>query len=81
MYKMGNVPDDPRGLVGFLRRELANIQRAFTGQADFYRLNVLNAAPAKTFDGMIICADGVNFNPGSGQGFYGYYNSSWHFLG
>ena len=25
--------------------------------------------------------DGTAWNPGSGQGFYGYYGSAWHFLG
>lgn len=32
-------------------------------------------------DGTIAYTDGVSWNPGSGQGFYGYYNSAWHLLG
>ncbi len=37
----------------------------------------LAAPPAKPEDGVIAYADGVNWNPGSGLGFYGYENGSW----
>lgn len=39
------------------------------------------APPAKTFEGDVRLADGANWNPGSGMGFYAYYNAGWHFLG
>lgn len=35
------------------------------------------AAPAKPTNGMIVYADGTNFDPGSGEGFYGYENGAW----
>jgi len=32
-------------------------------------------------EGMIAYADGTNWNPGSGEGIYAYYNGAWHYLG
>ncbi len=40
-----------------------------------------NAEPDKLYDGLQAYADGTNWNPGSGEGFYGYYAAAWHFLG
>jgi len=40
-----------------------------------------NVDPEKPRDGDIRLADGTNWNPGSGQGFYGYYNAQWNKLG
>ena len=42
---------------------------------------VWNAEPDKLYDGLVVYADGSNFNPGSGEGFYGYYAAAWHLLG
>lgn len=39
------------------------------------------AAPSKLVTGTIVLADGTDWNPGSGAGFYGYYAGSWHKLG
>ena len=40
-----------------------------------------HAEPAHPRDGVIVLADGTNWNPGSGAGYYGYHNSAWTFLG
>lgn len=45
------------------------------------RVEKAYAAPAKPRDGMVRLADGVNWNPGSGEGAYIYYGAAWHFLG
>ncbi len=37
----------------------------------------LAAPPAKPENGVIAYADGANWNPGSGAGFYGYEAGSW----
>lgn len=37
----------------------------------------LSAAPARPADGVIAYADGTNWDPGSGAGFYGYEDGSW----
>ena len=41
----------------------------------------LNVAPPKPREGMIRFADGTNWNPGSGEGIYAFYGSSWKKLG
>jgi len=44
-------------------------------------LEELNAEPVRKYTGLIVLADGTNWNPGSGQGVYCYYGGGWHFLG
>lgn len=67
-------------LVHWLNNELQRISQAIDGglarEAD-----MLNEEPSKPFDGLIVGADGTNWNPGSGQGIYVYYASAWHKLG
>lgn len=63
----------------YLSQELLRISSAFNA-AMARRVECLNAAPDKPFDGQIVCADGTNWNPGSGQGIYAYYNNTWNKL-
>lgn len=79
-YRPQNVPTDPAQLPGFLRQELENISRGFN-RFPFLQLDMTYAAPAKPQDGQIYLADGTNWNPGSGGGFYGYRAGAWRFLG
>lgn len=67
---------------GDLRRELERV-RQFTETPEFpaIYLDTLNAAPAVLVDGMIVKADGVNWNPGAGAGVYCYYGAAWNLLG
>lgn len=60
-------------------RELEEVSRSFQLQ-DFVRLKETNVEPEKPRDGHIYYADGTNWNPGSGEGIYAYYNSSWNKL-
>lgn len=41
----------------------------------------LHVEPLKLKDGLVVLADGTDWNPGSGAGFYGYYGAAWHKLG
>lgn len=67
-------------LVQSLRHELERISEAIDAlQDDGYE--VTTVAPSKPRDGMVRLADGANWNPGSGQGLYVYYNGGWHLLG
>lgn len=43
-------------------------------------LSPLAVAPAKPREGMLVVADGTNWNPGSGKGAYEYLNGAWHKL-
>lgn len=47
---------------------------------DFIKLKVLNVEPRKPRKGLIVYADGTNWNPGSGEGIY-VYKSAWVLLG
>lgn len=81
MYRKRNVPGSAESLPAFLDQELSNIEQAQYGPVPFVRLEVVHTPPGKVFDGMVVLADGVFFNPGSGPGFYGYRGGAWRFLG
>jgi ABC-type sulfate/molybdate transport systems ATPase subunit len=59
-------------------RRLADVLSNLTMDSVF--LTQLNAEPAKYADGMVVYADGTNWNPGSGEGVYARYNSAWNKL-
>ena len=79
-YAPNQVPTDQEELVRFLTSELKRIQAAIDGLAAGH-LDKTYVAPTKPRDGDWRYADGTSWNPGSGQGFYGYYGAAWHFLG
>jgi hypothetical protein len=81
MYAPAPTPTDPKQLGAYVRAELERIAREFT--PSFVQLTELHVAPEKPRDGMVIMADGVDFDPdGSGDpGFYGYHSNSWNRLG
>jgi hypothetical protein len=66
-----------------LRDEVARLARSLNESQPEMRLKVLHAAPTKTTAGMLVCADGVNWNPGFGEGVYrrDKTNAAWVFLG
>lgn len=76
-YTPGPVKD------GELRRELSEIQKAANRADPFSELQILHAAPKKLREGMIVYADGSDWNPGSGEGVYrrNAANNAWVFLG
>lgn len=80
MYEPRQVPTTLPEIVTFLEEELRTIAEALAGVEEV-QLVELHVAPDKPRDGLIILADGTNFNPGSGAGFYGYRGGAWHFLG
>lgn len=67
-------------LLAYIRRELESIQSAFTIVLP-QPLEWMHEEPKKLYAGLTVGADGTDWNPGSGQGVYTYYNSSWHKLG
>lgn len=81
MYRKRNVPGSAESLPAFLDQELSNIEQAQYGPVPFVRLEVVHTPPGKVFDGMVVLADGVFFNPGSGAGVYCYRSGAWRFLG
>lgn len=63
-------------LTEYLQRALAGISAAIDGQADG-NLEVFRSAPARPRQGMLRYADGVAWDPGSGDGLYVYDGSAW----
>lgn len=76
-YKPAPIPAGlPRGVQVFLREELRRIEIQFT-TLDNLKLSSLAAEPDKLDDGVVVYADGTNWNPGSGAGFYGREAGAW----
>lgn len=75
-YTPKEVPDDSKDFRRFLSEQLREISNAFQ-QVNNLKLAELNVAPNKPRDGQIIYADGTNFDPGLGEGFYGRVAGAW----
>ncbi len=67
-------------IASWVAQEFLLISEAFS-QPTILDLAQSNVEPERPRDGMIVYADGTNWNPGSGEGYYGYYNSTWNKLG
>ena len=80
-YQPGYVPDDAAMMADFLRQELIGIKQALEQGADALYLSTIFKTPAKVREGMLILADGTQFNPGSGGGVYVYRAGAFRFLG
>lgn len=63
-----------------IERELWRLSAVLNLVFDGY-LPVTYVEPEKPRDGMTRLADGTKWNPGTGQGVYTYYNSTWNRLG
>lgn len=73
-------PEEDVGV--YVDRELRRIADSLISLRSGFILEKTNVAPSKPQDGEVRYADGVNWNPGSGTGFYGYKNGTgWVFLG
>lgn len=80
-YKPGNISTNLETFPLQLQEELGRISAVLQVILASLPLDERNAAPNKIWDGMLVRADGTNWDPGSGQGVYCYYNSAWNFLG
>lgn len=72
-------PSDPAQLPGFLFVEQQNIARGTV--TDTVQLQPQSVAPSKPRAGLLVEADGTNWNPGSGAGLYIYRAGAWVFIG
>lgn len=64
----------------YLTRQLREIAANLKG-VSYVTLIERHVAPTKPRAGMIVLADGTDWDPGSGAGFYGYYAGAWNKLG
>ena len=61
--------------VMFFINDMRNLQNS--GKQSMLQLDELTSEPAIPVDGMVVYADGTSWNPGSGEGLYGYENGAW----
>lgn len=82
-YRPANVPQDSASLPGFLQEEHRRIAQAKESADSYLLLDVLYKTPTKPRPAMLVYADGVSWNPGSGEGVYrrNKGNTAWVFLG
>lgn len=72
------IPDtlDIADLKLWFAQQLDLISEAIPA-GDIIKLPVRYTAPEKPRNGMIVYADGTQWDPGSGEGFYGYESGAW----
>jgi hypothetical protein len=75
-YTVGSVPTSAAGFRGWIAEELRRVADALN-RPETLELETTAAAPARPRNGMILYADGVAWNPGSGAGFYGFEGGAW----
>lgn len=75
----GDESTTPADVAAWAESELQKVAESLQA-FDLLRLVEQHAAPAKPRAGMIVLADGTDWNPGSGQGIYAYFGGSWHVL-
>lgn len=81
MYRARNVPEKSEELATFLQQELIEIEQSMQSAAPVLLLQVSHRPPEKLRDGMVVLADGTDWDPGAGAGYYGFRNGTWHHLG
>lgn len=82
-YQPGHVPDDPKELIAFLRAELRAIKSGMEDAMPSNDYVIRHAEPDRIRAGMVVNADGADWNPGSGAGMYrrNGANTAWVHLG
>lgn len=77
-YYPQQPPENPNELQWYIYEELKRIQdELLNPEVETVRLTELHAEPARPRDSMVVYADGSDWNPGSGEGFYGRENGAW----
>jgi hypothetical protein len=79
---MAYSPKEPANLldledvVAWMTNELRQIQGEFSETIEL-ELRLRGTIPKKPREGMIVAADGTNWNPGGGKGIYAYLGTTW----
>jgi hypothetical protein len=69
-YKRGTVPSRVVDVPQYLDREQQKLEKSFLEPQDYNYHRVMKSALSKPRAGMMIYADGSNWNPGAGPGIY-----------
>jgi hypothetical protein len=80
MYTPKFPPQNAEGLAQYVFDELQAIAQSQSDTLNFLQFSPLKAEPKKLREGLVVLADGTNWDPGSGAGFYGYRGGSWRKL-
>lgn len=77
-YRVGIMPaiTSIEDLTSYVRQELEQIERAQSETSEL-ELRPVNAEPNKPREGMIVFADGTDWDPGAGKGVYTYSSGAW----
>lgn len=78
---LANAEATVQELASYVSRELQRVSAGFVTEQQFLHLEELHVEPSKPRNGMVVMADGTDWNPGSGAGYYGYRAAAWRFLG
>lgn len=76
-YRPLPPPADPKDVGRWAMNELLTIARHLADGRDFDLLNTIHAQPSKPREGMVVHADGTNWDPGSGAGRYERVGGAW----
>ena len=68
---------DPQALVEAIQQQFLDLMQQLNSGQEALQLLELHVEPDRPRDGMVVYADGTNWNPGSGEGFYGRQNGAW----
>ncbi len=69
---------DPKALLSYMGRLFRDLAAALSAmRVDFVQMEVAHMVPDKPRNGMLVEADGTNWNPGSGAGLYIYRSGAW----
>ena len=77
---VANLPPqgDPENLRSYLTQEFQRLAIALAAnQVESIQLVERHSAPNKPRDGLVVFADGTNWNPGGGRGVYVYSSAAW----
>lgn len=71
--------EDYNAFQAWFEREMQRFERQL--KLEVTTIPLYSSAPIIPYEGQIVRADGTNWDPGSGDGFYGYHSGAWVFLG
>lgn len=74
---------DAKGGIEWAREEFARLSQSLTAPQLFITLAYLHREPSRVKPGMVVLADGTDWDPGSGAGMYrrNEANTAWVFCG
>lgn len=80
LYQPEDIPTEIESLPLYIESELLRIANMLLIVAEGH-LEKTFVVPERLYDGLTRYADGTNWDPGSGEGAYIYYNATWNRLG